>query len=165
MEKPSSKGITTGKALDKVCPLRCALLLFIFFCLSFVTVGFFLLVCLLSIKAWGSSIRVPRVYPGCRRLWLGWGLLEQSAVLAPCLAQPACALRLSPGLVAGDPALQLSAHFPIWLRTGSDGAVTGLLPELSHAARRIFPPLSRLDYVLSFLLKCQIAVKYRLQQC
>lgn len=39
-------------------------------------------------------------------------------------------------------ALMMFPHFPIWLRTGSDRAVTELLPELSQAARRIFPPLS-----------------------
>lgn len=50
--------------------------------------------------------------PGCHGLWLGWGMLEQSAGLAPCLAQPACALQLSPGLVAGDLALVTVLTFP-----------------------------------------------------
>lgn len=47
-----------------------------------------------------------------------------------------------------DLALPAFPHFPIWLQTGSDGAVTGLLPELSHPARRIFPPLSGLCALL-----------------
>lgn len=43
--------------------------------------------------------------PRCHGLWLGWGMLEESAGLALCLVQPACAPWLSPGLVAGHLAL------------------------------------------------------------
>lgn len=39
-------------------------------------------------------------------------MLEQSAGLGPCLAQTACALWLSPGLVTGDLALVTVLTFP-----------------------------------------------------
>lgn len=39
-------------------------------------------------------------------------MLEQAAGLALCLAQPACAPRLSPGLVAGDPVLETILTLP-----------------------------------------------------
>lgn len=96
-------------------------------------------------RAWGSSTLVP----GCHGLCLGWGMLEQAAGLAPCPEHAA----FPQGWWQGTCPWGLFSRFCICPQTGSDGAVTGLWPELS-CSQKDFSPLSRLDYVLSFLPKC-----------
>lgn len=155
MEKPSGKDITMGKVLDtahtsfEMCSAS-----FFFFCL-FLSQWLFLLACLLSVKAWGSSTRVPRASRAVARVGdagaVSWACtLPGTTSLCPA-AVPMVGGR-GPG--PGD----CSHISPSGHRLGVMDLSLGSL----HAARRIFPPLSRLDYVLSFLPKCRIEAKYRL---
>lgn len=75
---------------------------------------------------------------GCGQAVAGLEVLEQPCPL-PGTVTPAPQLSLGLGQGPGPDDIPTFPHLPVgW----SDRAVTGLLPALSHPARRIFPPLS-----------------------